>query len=97
MAVDNAESRAGLARLAEEQAALPRVATLVARGVPPVERGQLRVEIRDDGIGGAQAGDSSGLRGLDDRVSALDGRLVVESVQGQGTVVSAFLPVPDRG
>jgi GAF domain-containing protein len=36
-AIANAESRAGLARLAEEQAALGRVATLVARGVPPEE------------------------------------------------------------
>jgi GAF domain-containing protein len=36
-AVANAESRAGLARLAEEQAALRRVATLVARGVPAQE------------------------------------------------------------
>ena len=36
-AIANAESRAALARLAEEQAALRRVATLVARGVPPVE------------------------------------------------------------
>ena len=37
MAIANAESRAGLARLAEEQVALRRVATLVARGVPPEE------------------------------------------------------------
>jgi signal transduction histidine kinase len=37
------------------------------------------------------------LRGLDDRVSALDGRLVVESAPEQGTVVSAFLPVSDQG
>jgi signal transduction histidine kinase len=36
-AIANAESRAGLARLAEEQAALRRVATLVARGAPPAE------------------------------------------------------------
>jgi signal transduction histidine kinase len=36
-AIANAESSAGLARLAEEQAALRRVATLVARGVPPPE------------------------------------------------------------
>jgi GAF domain-containing protein/ketosteroid isomerase-like protein len=36
-AIANAESRAGLARLAEEQAALRRVATLVARGAPPEE------------------------------------------------------------
>jgi signal transduction histidine kinase/putative methionine-R-sulfoxide reductase with GAF domain len=62
-----------------------------------VEHGELRVEIRDDGIGGAQSGESTGLRGLDDRVSALDGRLVVESAPEQGTVVSAFLPVSDQG
>ena len=36
-AIANTESRAGLARLGEEQAALRRVATLVARGVPPAE------------------------------------------------------------
>ena len=36
-AIANAESRVGLARLAEEQAALRRVATLVARGAPPEE------------------------------------------------------------
>ena len=36
-AIANAESRAALARLAEEQAALRRVATLVARGAPPEE------------------------------------------------------------
>jgi signal transduction histidine kinase len=62
-----------------------------------VEDGELRVEIRDDGIGGAQRGESSGLRGLDDRVSALDGRLVLESAPERGTVVSAFLPVSDQG
>jgi signal transduction histidine kinase len=61
-----------------------------------VDGGQLRVEIGDDGIGGARGGDNTGLRGLDDRVSALDGRLVVESATGQGTVVRAFLPVPDH-
>jgi signal transduction histidine kinase len=36
-AISNADSRAGLTRLAEEQAALRRVATLVARGAPPEE------------------------------------------------------------
>jgi PAS domain S-box-containing protein len=36
-AISNAESRASLARLADEQAALRRVATLVARGVPPAD------------------------------------------------------------
>jgi signal transduction histidine kinase len=60
-----------------------------------VERGVLRIEIRDEGVGGAHVRDSTGLHGLEDRVSALDGRLVVESSPGQGTRVYALLPVPD--
>jgi signal transduction histidine kinase len=62
-----------------------------------VERGELRVEVRDDGVGGAQAGYGTGLGGLEDRVSALDGRLVVESPPGGGTYVCALLPVPEQG
>jgi signal transduction histidine kinase len=61
-----------------------------------VRDGQLRVEVRDDGIGGARAG-LGGLGGLEDRVSALNGRLVLESPSGGGTRVSALLPVPDQG
>jgi signal transduction histidine kinase len=60
-----------------------------------VERGLLRVEVRDDGVGGARAGDSTGLGGLADRVSALNGRLLLESPPGGGTQVCALLPVPD--
>jgi signal transduction histidine kinase len=62
-----------------------------------VERGVLRVEVRDDGVGGAHADGGTGLRGLQDRVSALDGRLVVESSPGHGTRLYAFLPVPEQG
>jgi signal transduction histidine kinase len=62
-----------------------------------VEHGQLRVEIRDDGVGGARAGDSTGLGGLADRVSALNGRLLLESPPGGGTQVCALLPVPVEG
>jgi signal transduction histidine kinase len=58
-----------------------------------VRGGQLRVEVRDDGIGGARLG-LGGLRGLEDRVSALDGRLVLESPSGGGTRLAALLPVP---
>jgi signal transduction histidine kinase len=65
--------------------------------VARVERGKLRVEIRDDGVGGAQGGESTGLRGLQDRVAALDGRLVLESPPGGGTRVCALLPVPGQG
>jgi GAF domain-containing protein len=62
-----------------------------------VERGELRVEVRDDGVGGARGGHGTGLGGLEDRVSALDGRLVLESPPGGGTLVCALLPVSDQG
>jgi signal transduction histidine kinase len=62
-----------------------------------VERGQLRVEVRDDGVGGARSGHGTGLGGLEDRVSALDGRLVLESPPGEGTRVCVLLPVPAEG
>jgi signal transduction histidine kinase len=60
------------------------------------EHGELRVEVRDDGVGGAQGRDGTGLRRLQDRVSAFDGRLVLESSPGRGTRVSAFLPISDQ-
>jgi signal transduction histidine kinase len=54
------------------------------------------VEIEDDGVGGAAPARGSGLRGLEDRVSALDGRLVVESPPGQGTRIVAHIPAAPR-
>jgi signal transduction histidine kinase len=58
-----------------------------------VDDGLLQVEVRDDGIGGADpTGD--GLVGMADRVSALGGRLGVESPAGGVTVVTATLPLP---
>jgi signal transduction histidine kinase len=65
-----------------------------ARVTAGVERGELRVEVRDDGVGGARGGHLTGLGGLEDRVSALDGRLVLQSPPSGGTRVSAALPVP---
>ena len=50
------------------------------------------IEIADDGVGGADAAAGSGLRGLADRVEALDGRLRVVSPPGAGTMVTAELP-----
>jgi signal transduction histidine kinase len=50
------------------------------------------IEIADDGVGGARATGGSGLSGLEDRVEALAGRLLVTSPVGAGTVVSAELP-----
>lgn len=57
-----------------------------------LEDGRLRVGVGDDGIGGAQLVGGSGLRGLVDRVSALDGRLSLESPAGGGTRLEIELP-----
>ena len=50
------------------------------------------VEVEDDGVGGADVARGSGLRGLQDRVHSLGGRLSVESKPGTGTTVRAELP-----
>jgi signal transduction histidine kinase len=50
------------------------------------------VEVKDDGIGGADVRHGSGLRGLQDRVQALGGHLSVTSEPGKGTSVAAELP-----
>jgi signal transduction histidine kinase len=55
--------------------------------------GQLRVEIADDGVGGANPRRGSGLRGLADRVETLGGTLRVESVPGRGTRLAAEIPL----
>ena len=54
--------------------------------------GHAIVEVSDDGIGGADASLGSGLRGLVDRVEALDGRLEIESELGRGTRIKAVIP-----
>ena len=54
--------------------------------------GRLVVEVSDDGIGGADPTHGSGLRGLADRVAALDGSIRVESAGGKGTVIHAEIP-----
>jgi PAS domain S-box-containing protein len=51
------------------------------------------VDVCDDGVGGADPGTGSGLRGLADRVEALSGRLSVESPAGAGTRLRAEIPV----
>ena len=50
------------------------------------------VAIVDDGVGGADPAQGSGLRGLADRVEALDGTFRLESPPGAGTRLSAELP-----
>jgi signal transduction histidine kinase len=59
-----------------------------------VERanGHAVVEVLDDGVGGADPDRGSGLRGLADRVAALDGSLSLRSPEGAGTVLRAEIP-----
>ncbi|HZX03817.1 sensor histidine kinase [Kribbella sp.] len=52
----------------------------------------LRVEVRDDGRGGADPVIGTGLRGLADRVAGVDGRLTVDSPPGGGTTLIAEVP-----
>jgi signal transduction histidine kinase len=56
------------------------------------ERSELVLEIVDDGIGGADSERGSGIRGLADRVEALNGRLRVWTPKGGGTRVMAEIP-----
>jgi signal transduction histidine kinase len=70
-----------------------------AEVVARIEDGAVIVEVRDDGVGGADASSGSGLRGLADRVGAIGGELDVESPVGHGTVVRAriALAAPTAG
>jgi signal transduction histidine kinase len=56
------------------------------------EDGRLLLEISDDGVGGARPDAGSGLRGLADRVAALDGELDITSPAGEGTRLRVRLP-----
>ena len=60
-----------------------------------VERapGRVVAEVADDGVGGADFAKGSGLRGLSDRVAALDGRLVLDSSPEGGTRLRAEFPL----
>jgi signal transduction histidine kinase len=64
-----------------------------ARIAALMDGGVLRIEVRDDGVGGARFTGSTGLLGLRDRAAAMNGELHVESPPGEGTVVAAMLPV----
>jgi signal transduction histidine kinase len=79
-----AESLTNVAKYAEASAA--QVSVTRRNGVAVVV-------VTDDGVGGADASRGSGLRGLADRVEALEGRLEVESNRGRGTTVRAEIPI----
>ncbi|HEX5763561.1 MAG TPA: histidine kinase [Solirubrobacterales bacterium] len=78
-----AEALTNVARYARAEQATVRVAQA---------NGSVEIEVSDDGVGGADPEAGSGLRGLADRVAALEGRLEVNSVAGEGTVVRARIP-----
>jgi signal transduction histidine kinase len=67
-------------------------ATQATVSVTP-EDGELLVVVTDDGVGGADLGNGSGLQGLEDRVGALDGEISLESPPGGGTRVVARIPL----
>jgi signal transduction histidine kinase len=54
---------------------------------------RLRLTVRDDGIGGADPANGSGLTGLTDRVEALGGTITVHSPPGAGTTLRVWLPL----
>jgi PAS domain S-box-containing protein len=57
------------------------------------EDGYLVTEVEDDGVGGAEAANGSGIRGLADRVEAVDGQLAIQSPRGGPTILRARIPV----
>ncbi len=54
--------------------------------------GWLRITVADNGKGGADPSKGTGLRGLSDRITALDGRMVVQSPPGVGTTLMVEIP-----
>jgi signal transduction histidine kinase len=77
------EALANVAKYAEASCVTVKVAQ---------ENGYAVVQVVDDGVGGADPKRGSGLRGLIDRVEALDGTLSVHSRPGEGTRIRAEIP-----
>jgi PAS domain S-box-containing protein len=84
-----AEALANVAKYAHAESAWVRI-------VEDDEREEIVVEVTDDGIGGADPERGSGLKGLEDRVEALDGALEVDSPPGAGTRIRARIPTARR-
>ncbi|MFD8071030.1 sensor histidine kinase, partial [Streptomyces parvulus] len=70
-------------------------ATAAAVEVWRVEN-RLLIQVGDDGRGGARLDGGTGMKGLADRLSAVDGLFVVDSPEGGPTAVTAELPWRDR-
>ena len=78
------EALANIAKYAQASAASVDVA---------LDEGHLLLRVRDDGVGGADPEQGSGLKGLRDRVDALDGKLELDSPSGVGTTLTVEIPV----
>ena len=61
------------------------------------EKDKLRIEVVDDGVGGAAERPGSGLEGLRDRAEAIGGTMKLSSRAGQGTLVAVVIPSSARG
>jgi signal transduction histidine kinase len=59
------------------------------------DEGVLRIQVRDEGRGGADAARGSGLVGLKDRVEAIGGTIRLTSPPGSGTILTVVLPLGD--
>ena len=59
--------------------------------------GMLKITVTDDGRGGADSGQGTGLRGIERRLAAFDGMLAVSSPPGGPTVVTLRIPCPVPG
>ncbi len=80
--------------IAESLTNVARYARAGSARVSVVARDQrLHIVIEDDGIGGADPTRGTGLRGVADRIGALDGRFEMRSPTGGGTRISAEIPV----
>ena len=77
-AVANAQKHAGASMIRVRASSSPR---------------ELRIEVADDGIGGAAEGAGSGLRGLRQRVEDVGGSFSVESTLARGTLIVAAIPL----
>ena len=58
--------------------------------------GEFEIDVRDDGVGGADPDRGSGIVGLGDRIDVLGGTLAVASAPGEGTRLRVRLPVTPR-
>ena len=56
------------------------------------DNGRLVVKVADDGVGGADPEEGTGLRGLEDRLAVIEGRLEIHSERGHGTTITARIP-----